>query len=286
MQLFNKNFWGGCSVAILLTTTILSCSDKDGINDYAPIKPIGGYNSSSEIEPGSLVAKWSFDGNVNDSVSNLAGTATGTSFTTGRKGQALKGSSTGQVVYPTPGAAITGLQSFTVAMWINTQKHDVGAQSVFMLPRTSDSWGNMFLMIEGNNTPSDSMLVKFHFAGQWAELTGDNRLPSMYNGWKHLAFSYDAGTSKFNAYLNGVKRTLPASITDRKNGTNPLGAITFTDVSKLIIGGFQQHLGAPWGTPDGWMLNYTGMLDEFRIYNKALVDSDVNALFKLEALGR
>jgi hypothetical protein len=34
------------------------------------------------------------------------------------------------------------------------------------------------------------------------------------------------------------------------------------------------------------MLHYTGMLDEFRIYNKALSDANVNSLYKLEALGR
>ena len=99
-------------------------------------------------------------------------------------------------------------------MWINTAKHDGGAQSVFMLPRTSDFWGNMFLLIEGNNSASDSMLVKFHFAGQWIELTNENRLPNMYNDWKHIAFSYNASTSKVSVYLNGQKRTLPASITD------------------------------------------------------------------------
>jgi hypothetical protein len=27
-----------------------------------------------------------------------------------------------------------------------------------------------------------------------------------------------------------------------------------SNVSKFIIGGFQQHLGAPWGAADGWML--------------------------------
>jgi hypothetical protein len=51
---------------------------------------------------------------------------------------------------------------------------------------------------------------------------------------------------------------------------------------KFIIGGFQQHLGAPWGAPDGWMLNYTGLMDEFRIYNTALSDNEVVALYKLE----
>jgi hypothetical protein len=43
--------------------------------------------------------------------------------------------------------------------------------------------------------------------------------------------------------------------------------------------GFQQRLGAPWGAPDGWMLNYTGLMDEFRIYNAALSDNEVVALY-------
>ncbi|HEU4472845.1 MAG TPA: LamG domain-containing protein [Flavisolibacter sp.] len=285
MKILSTKSWSALSLGALFTITLASC-DKDGINDYVPTRPIGGYNSSSEIAPNSLVAKWSFDGSLIDSSSNLNGTASGTSFTPGRKGQALQGSATGKVEYPTPGGAITGLQSFTVTMWINTQKHTGGAQSVFMLPKTSDFWGNMFMLIEGNGNPHDSMLVKFHFDGQWAELTGTNQLPDMYNGWKHLAFSYNANTSKFSAYLNGGKRNLPASITDRSNAGNPLGPISFTDISKLVIGGFQQHLGTPWSAPDGWMLNYTGKLDEFRIYNTALTDSDVNSLYKLEALGR
>ena len=286
MQLPNKNFWKLCAAGLLLSTTIFSCTDKDGINDYKPIRPIGGYTSSSEIAPGALVAKWSFDGSVIDSVNNLNGTATNVTFTAGRKGQALKGSANGFVSYPTPGTNITDLESFTITMWINTDKHDGGAQSVFMLPRTSDFWGNMFMLIEGNNGPTDSMLVKFHFNGQWAELTGNNRLPSMYGGWKHLAFTYNATTSKFNVYLNGLKRSLPANITDRTSGGNPLGPLNFTDVSKLIIGGFQQHLGTPWNNPDGWMLNYTGLLDEFRIFNMPLSDTEINSLYKLEALGR
>lgn len=285
MKIFNRNFLNHFALAFMLCAVIVSCSDKDGINGYAPTKPIGGYLSSSEISPGSLVAHWGFDGTLIDSVSNLSGTPTNTSFQAGRKGQALKGASNGFVEYPTP-TAIADLESFTVALWINTNKHDGGAQSVFMLPKTSDFWGNMFLMIEGNNAAHDSMLVKFHFAGQWIELLNENRLPNAYGGWKHLAFTYSANTSKVSVYYNGVKRTLPASITDRKNGPDPLGAVNFVDVSKFIIGGFQQHLGAPWGAPDGWMLPYTGLLDEFRVYSTALTDSEVNSLYKLEALGR
>lgn len=285
MKKLNINFFSRCTYMVILCAGFISCSDKDGINGYAPTKPIGGYTSSSEISPGALIAHWAFNGSLIDSVSNLNGTATNTSFQAGRKGQALKGATNGFVTYPTP-TAITNLKSFTVALWINTNKHDGGAQSVFMLPKTSDFWGNMFLMIEGNNAAHDSMLVKFHFAGQWIELLNENRLPNAYGSWKHLTFSYDANTSKVGVYLNGIKRTLPASITDRKNGTNPLGAISFVDVNKFIVGGFQQHLGAPWSAPDGWMLPYTGLLDEFRIYSKALTDTEINSLYKLEALGR
>ena len=39
-------------LGLLLGISLVSCKDDDGINGYAPIKPIGGYNSSKEIAPG------------------------------------------------------------------------------------------------------------------------------------------------------------------------------------------------------------------------------------------
>jgi hypothetical protein len=34
--------------------------------------------------------------------------------------------------------------------------------------------------------------------------------------------------------------------------------------------------------PEVWMLNYTGLMDEFRVYNIALTENEVVALYKLE----
>jgi hypothetical protein len=268
-----------------LCLAIVSCTDEDGINDYAPERPVGGYTSSSEIGRGNLVAHWTFNGTLADSVSGTAGTSNGTTFAEGRKGQAYQGADGKFVTYNTV-PNLSNLQSFTVSLWINTQKHTEGAQAIFMLPMTSDFWGNMFLMIESNTSNNDSMLIKFNFGGQWAEFTNNLKLPNMYGGWKHLAFTYDAASSKFSAFQNGQKLTLPASMTDRKNGTAPLGALAFKDVSKFIIGGFQQYLGAPWSAPDTWMKTYTGRLDEFRIYKTVLSESDINSLYKLELIGR
>lgn len=271
---------------LALTVAISSCQEKE--NDYAPQQPaIDGYVFSNDVAHESLVAHWGFEGNVKEDKSGLEGTATNTSFAVGIKGQAYKGSSTGFVAYETtPGISLKDLKSFTTTLWIKTEKHDGGAQCVFMLPRTSDFWGNMFVMIEGNNTTEDKMLIKVGYAGQWAELTGDLRVNGIYGKWAHLAFSYDAGTSKFAMFVNGAALTLPASITDRKNGSNPLGNLNMPDVSKFIIGAFQQQLGAPWSAPDGWMLPYTGVLDELRIFNKALTPKEIGAIYKLETKGR
>jgi hypothetical protein len=239
---------------------------------------------------GPLQRFWAFENTVMDSIQDAAGIAKDITYVDGVKGKAYKGSLTGQVEYPAAGRLAT-MASFTIAFWMNTGKHDGGAQSVFMLPRTSDFWGNMFMLIEGNNNPADnSMLVKFNFAGQWVQFDGGGtnppRIPDMYGKWKHMAFTYDSATSKFAAYVDGAALALPAAITDRKkespagSGTFvPMGGLQFVDVSKFIIGGYQQHLGSPWAAPDGWMLHYTGMLDQFRIYTKMLTATEINQLY-------
>lgn len=230
---------------------------------------------------GPLQRYFAFENSVIDSIHDVKGTATGITFVDGVKNKAYKGSANGQVEYPSAGK-LADMQSFTVAFWMNTQKHTGGAQSVFMMPNTEDFWGNMFLIIEGNDSPTDnSMIAKFNFAGQWLEFTGNNgvaRLPDMYGKWHHLAFTYNGNTSQVSAYLDGVKINLPASVADRKNGTAPLGPLKFSNVSKFVIGGFQQHIGIR-SPADSWMLHYTGMLDQFRVYTKALTDTEINALF-------
>jgi hypothetical protein len=48
-------------------------------------------------------------------------------------------------------------------MWINTAKHEGGAQGVFTLAnRMALFWGNFFMMIEGNNSASNRMFMKLH----------------------------------------------------------------------------------------------------------------------------
>ncbi|RZJ54832.1 MAG: LamG domain-containing protein [Flavobacterium sp.] len=282
----------------LVSQIFVSCEDSiDKVNNPIPYESIGGYDNSDDIATSHLVSKFSFDGNIDDSKSGITGgVGTNISYDTGIKGNAYKGSATSFISYTTVANSIVNLKSITVSMWIKTDPHTGGAQSLFMLPKKTDFWGNIFTLIEGTG-PATTMLLKNHiqkdvtpsipWAGQFIEHGGTNVLANMFGTWKHLVWTYNGTSSTYSLYIDGQKVVLPASISKRYasdplTGGVPYGELANSEVSKFIIGGYQQHLGAPWGNADSWMLHYTGLMDEFRIYDTTLTDNEVVALYKLE----
>ena len=126
------------------------------------------------------------------------------------------------------------------------------------------------------------------FTEHWIEPGDAFRPDDMYGAWRHVAWTYDAATSKVGYYINGNKLTLPAGMENRlaDGGGTPLGPLNFKDATRFVIGGYQNHMGPPFNSPEPWMLTYTGALDEFRIYNRALNATEINALSVLERQGR
>lgn len=283
---------------VLASTLFVGCEDSiDKVNSPIPYESIGGYENSDDVAAAHLVSKFSFDGNIADSKNSITdGTGTNVTYETGIKGEAYKGSASSFIAYNTVANSIINLKSITVSMWIKTEPHTGGAQSLFMLPKKTDFWGNIFTLIEGTG-PATTMLMKNHiqkdvtpsipWSGQFIEHGGANVLNNMFGAWKHVIWTYNGTSSTYSMYIDGQKLDLPASIAKRYASDPATGGVGFGDlasseVSKFIIGGYQQHLGAPWGSADGWMLHYTGSMDEFRIYDAALTDNEAVALYKLE----
>lgn len=282
-------------------TLFTSCTRPDLSDDFpkGDPPPIGSYTNSDEIAPAELVAYFPFEGNADDAKGGVTGgTVTGGgSFVAGRKGLAYQGAKDAFIAYSTAGP-LADLTSFTVSLWINTEKHEGGAQSVFTVSKADGSfWGNFFMLIEGAGPSENNMLVKVHMeknvtppvanVEHWLETGGDLRLSDMYGGWRHIAFTYDEGSSTFAMYANGNLVPFPEAAAKREAAPGkPLGKLAFKDAKRFIIGGFQNHLGAPYNGLESWMLTYTGKLDELRVYKKALNAQDVNALFQLEKQGR
>lgn len=295
----NRNVLALFCATLFTTVALVSCNKESIDEDNAPIPyaPIGGYASSDEISPSNLLVKCSFEDNITDSKNGISGgNGTDVTYQTGVKGKAYQGSSSAFIAYDNVSNDVKNLSSITVSGWIKTNPHTGGAQCLFMLPKTTDFWGNIFTLIEGTG-PNTTMLVKNHiqkdvtpsipWSGQWIVHDGSNVLNNMFGVWKHMVWSYNATTSTYSMYIDGQKLTLPESMSKRytndpASGGVPYGNLASSDVSKFVIGGYQQHLGSPWSAPDGWMLHYTGLLDEFRIYNTALADNDVRALYLLE----
>ena len=296
-------------VIVIIVLSLSACSKFESGSDFTPGDPppvAGGYVNSAEIAPNNLVAYFPFDGNFNDSIGSVTGghEAGAMSFVEGRKGMAYQGASDAYIVYDEPGA-IKNLTSFTVAFWINTQKHTGGAQGVWMLSREGNFWGNFFVLIEGSDRSNNKMQLKLHFekpsvqnAEHWID-PGDKWWPDdMYGAWRHVVYTYDETTSKVARYISGNPTALPdnptgdgGDIVNRKatgdaTAGTPLGPLQFQDATKFVIGAYQNMLGSPYNAPEPWMLNYTGKLDEFRIYNRALDAQEVSALYTLERQNR
>lgn len=285
----------------VLVTCFTSCTEPDMDDDFVTgeAPSIGEWKGSEEIAPSDLVSYWSFDGDAKDQKGNVTGERINgdATFVDGRKGKAYKGSANAFISYDNPGT-LAGLTSFTVSFWINTAKHSGGAQGIYALSRADGAfWSNFFVIVEGNTSSNNRMQLKLHFqknvnpaipnAENWVDPPDASRPDNMYGAWRHVTYTYDEQTSKAAMYANGQAVDI-GSAADRKSGVGdaPLGPLAFKNAAKFIIGGFQNHLGAPYGGLEPWMLNYTGMLDEMRIYKRALNSQEVSALYQLERQGR
>jgi hypothetical protein len=119
--------------------------------------------------------------------------------------------------------------------------------------------------------------MKFGLMDQWLE--GDFNKPMFDGNWHHMAYVYDHTTSKMNYYFDGALVTgLTTTQTDVKKNGAPRGAVDFSKASNFVIGGWNKHAGLA-GPGDDWIRSFSGNLDQFRLYTKALSASEVQALY-------
>jgi hypothetical protein len=301
-----------CLTGLAMVFTISSCQKGFDPKTYAPSKPLptyGGYSGSKEIEPSSLVDYFPFSGSVTDSMGNLSGTTAGNiTFGPGVSGKAYQGAVNSYVVFPNAGPG-KNLQSYTLAFWMNSPKTAGLARGIFSFNNPTDFWGSLDIYLDnpGPTDPNgDTLLFKVHmtnasgvaFAGYYLA----SKVPNAINTWTHMVVTYDAGSSVINIYQNaapigitGVAGTkgyvvgpaIPGS-DPTKPPVIPYGPLKFP-TTEAVMGTWQFQTNPSLttsATAQSWAESYTGLLDNFRIYNKALSAAEVSALYNLEKLGR
>jgi len=313
------------ALAMAISMSLVSCGDDDS-SSTPTLPPIGGYNSSDDVSGSNLVAKWSFENNLVESKSGITGTGTRAGFTEGAKGMAWQGSSTEDRYAVFNGLNNVGtVSSFTYSIWLNTAGTVApgetpgigkGAQGIFALVKPDQFWGAMNLFLENpDSSKPNRFLLKLLIENKrtgvvWGSQSPVFNVDDALNTWTHVVFTYDASTSRFTVYKDGIQGlslsgayaptdgfpgTLIAYANDPGDATNmnnaPLwGNLDFGGSFSTVVLGSQQFETTPSLTTatggQDWATSFAGKMDEFRIYKAALTAAEVNAIYELEKAGR
>ncbi|SHF17479.1 Concanavalin A-like lectin/glucanases superfamily protein [Cnuella takakiae] len=247
---------------------------------------LGDYAQDTNPPGGPLKFYAAFDGRSLDSIRAVFGADNNVSFVDGISGKAMSAGANGYVVFPSTNEFKTA-SDFTVAFWVKKAGPNPaggGAAFAFGLSTETDIWTrqDMFLLFEDAGNPSSTELAaaKFYLNDQWFEFVRtpamDRRLPKVLDGqWHHLAFVFDQTTSTLTTYVDGAAFTnLPP---DFGRFNNNSGKVNFSKSAGVVVGGPGHY--AVGKTPDTWMGNFNGQIDQFRMYGKTLTAQEVQALF-------
>jgi len=287
-------------VAVCSVLALGSCSDDN--ND---LPPIDGYNNSNEVGSANLVAHWTFDENNNEVISGTAPSNTyGTvGSTAGQLGKALQ-LTKGALVYPSIDKinGANNLNNFTVSMWINVTGNKRTANEGFtaffgLIPTgVTDIWGDIVAAAEtGRHLPSsDTLELKnlliTHATGGAStqdnvatknDATGEGAFFMGAKRWAHYVMRWDGTTHKFHLFADGVS---VGGYTDRGTTGSLIMAVPVKPVFGSLASSDIGFAGAP--AQPTWSPWATASIDDVRIFNTALADKDITALFNLGTAGR
>lgn len=168
----------------------------------------------------------------------------------GRFGKALEFNGQDTYVEIPHHETLTVDQDFTVMAWIHTVRHE-GPDNA--------QWQG--IMAKGNNPRSYSLWTESNSKCLHLSVGPPNGGGSVCNGevalntWQHVVAQYNDGTHRY--WINGEK------VGEINNKPNPPG---LEDTSPVVV-----------GTAGGGNIRYfLGMIDEVRIWNRALSEAEVN----------
>lgn len=170
---------------------------------------------------------------------------------------------------------IKSATSLSIAFWV---KRSVNTRTEFYFSLAADSkdyWteSSMFMLVERGSLTAAT--VKLYLDDNWYEFPDNNQMiaPLLDGNWHHMAIVYNETTSRMKWYFDGAVLPAPASATTRITGP-----LKLKSAGSLILGGSNKHAGVS-GIQDAWVSSFAGNMDQFRLYNTALTDSEVLALF-------
>ncbi|MBP9109195.1 MAG: VCBS repeat-containing protein [Pyrinomonadaceae bacterium] len=203
--------------------------------------------------PSGMISWWAAENNPGDNLNRNNGVLQGNAgFITGMVGNAFDLDGSGDFVQvAAPSSLPVGNAARTVELWFRAPATP-GESGLFQYGTASG--GQMFGLITSGNAPG-----RLYFYGNSADLPANTVIQP--NTWYHGAVTYDGTTLK--VYVNGVLEN-----------SAPIALNTVLDANGITIG---YRVGGSF---------WTGQLDEPTIYDRALSDTEILAIFNAGSAGK
>lgn len=270
-------------------------------DDYAGL--IDGYDNSDQIFPDNLVAHWTFDDTRAEKISGITpgNTQNDEFIEAGVRGKAIK-LTNGFLYYDSqfPNFKTDVFKSWTVSFWTQILNNGSKRTMVFQLARPGIFNGNINIPLNTQTRPAsntDQITIQPSFTAVNANsgatnvqdnlnaAHGSSGFPFLspqigMDKWTHFVVTYDGDANILQIWGDGVKIGVPAF---QNRGINFFRSF---EPSEVIIG--SNYNGMP-GLAVNGDVNFapmTGNLDEIRVFNLALPDAHIKALFNLGKANR
>jgi hypothetical protein len=208
--------------------------------------------ASAAAVPSGLVAAWGFNegsgGTVGDVSGNgLSGTISGATWnTSGKYGKALSFNGTSSMVTIADTNVLDLTAGMTLEAWVRPSTIN-DYETVILKERSGGLAYSLYGGSDGNGTPAGYITR----TGTSTNIGAHGPTSLALNTWSHLATTYDGATIRL--YVNGALVSSQAAAGSIMSTSNP-----------LRIGG-----NAVWGE------YFAGLIDEVRVYNRALSQSEI-----------
>jgi hypothetical protein len=222
----------------------------------------------AQVPINGLTSYWLFTGNANDNSGNgHNGTVTGASLTIDRFGNtncAYNFNGTAQYI-TTSFSGIVGTNDRTFSLWFKQSESNNGANQWPLFFYGGGTQGSGFSAnIFPSNIPSQGNKLGVDIGNSYVVF---DPIPSL-NEWHHLTLSYSASfgndVTACRVYLDNVLLT---NIAGQYNSNILIN--TGTAAPNFTIG----------GNPDFPLGQFLGAIDDFRVYNTTLNQSEISSLY-------
>jgi hypothetical protein len=240
------------------------------------VVPVGTNPQSCTPPPSGLVSWWRAEGDATDEVGGNNGMITGAvSFASGEVGQAFHFTDTNEdIVIPASSNLNVGLGAgLTLEAWINPD-NVTNYNPIFEWNRGDgvNYWGVGFFVLSGsvyNTEPVPGTLyANVQGVGDvWHQLwSAPGTITN--GGFQHVALTYDKASGLATLYCNGA-------IVAQQN----FGSFTPKTIDNL-------HIGRRPTDPAGDRFTFLGSIDEPSVYNRALSQSEIQAIYNAGSAGK